>query len=284
MEAARIGAAFREACLVELAALKPGNVHRYADGHGMTVADFEASAAAAAEVFAQDGLTVGARILRAVERTRSAVGCNTNLGIVLLCAPLAAAAGEAGRDLRQNLRIVLRGLDRADAQCAFEAIRLAAPAGLSTSDRHDVHEPAHVDLRRAMAAARERDSIARQYVTDFAEVFEDGVAGLRGRMADGWDEPWAAAAVYLGFLAAVPDSHIARKYGRETAEAVRLRAAPFARALRQATDPESATDALRAFDADLKKEGLNPGTSADLTVASLFARRLEDEMAADERH
>ncbi len=94
MEPAAIGEAIRWACLTELRALKPGNVHRFGDGHAMTVADFEASAEAIAAVFAQPGLTVGARILQSVLATQAAVGCNTNLGIVLLCAPLAEAAQE----------------------------------------------------------------------------------------------------------------------------------------------------------------------------------------------
>lgn len=278
MDAARIGAAFHEACLMELDALKPGNVHRYAGGHGMTVADFEASAAAAAEALAQRGLSVGARILHAVERTRSVVGCNTNLGIVLLCAPLAAAAADEGGELRQRLEGVLQRLDRADAEDAFEAIRLSDPAGLSSSARHDVREPARVDLRTAMAAAAERDRIARQYQTGFADVFECGLEGLHRWLAKGWDEPWAAVAVYLDFLSRFPDSHIARKYGSELAETVSRRALPFAQLLHRARDPASMTAELLAFDAELKRQGLNPGTSADLTVASLFALRLQDEL------
>ena len=43
-----IAAAYRDACLAELVALKPGNVHVFAAGHDMTMADFEASAQASA--------------------------------------------------------------------------------------------------------------------------------------------------------------------------------------------------------------------------------------------
>ena len=41
--------AYLEACALELRALKPGNVHVHAAGHGMTAADFERSAAASVE-------------------------------------------------------------------------------------------------------------------------------------------------------------------------------------------------------------------------------------------
>src|SRR5436189_199128 len=60
--------AYLAACRTELRALKPGNVHDYAPGHGMNVADFEASAIASAPSLAAPGIGVGARILDAVER------------------------------------------------------------------------------------------------------------------------------------------------------------------------------------------------------------------------
>lgn len=277
LEPARVGAAVRAACLAELRALKPGNVHRHAAGHDMTVADFERSAEAIAPVFARPGLTVGERILGAVEATRAAVGCNTNLGIVLLAAPLAEAAlAGRGRDLRQRLAAVLAGLDVADAERAFRAIRLAGPAGLGRVERHDVDQPARVTLRAAMAEAAVRDRIARQYASDYRDIFELGVPELRLALTRWNDEAWAAAQVYLSFLAGLPDSHIARKFGDTMAEQVRRRAAAPAALLRAADQPETARQALLDFDAALKAEGLNPGTSADLTVASLFALRLED--------
>ena len=93
-----IAEAFIAACRDEIEAPKPGNVHVFADGHGMTVPDFLRSAEAAAPALSNPSLPVGARILAAVEATFAAVGMNTNLGIILLCAPLAAAA-ETGADL-----------------------------------------------------------------------------------------------------------------------------------------------------------------------------------------
>ncbi|HET6224446.1 MAG TPA: triphosphoribosyl-dephospho-CoA synthase, partial [Dongiaceae bacterium] len=226
-------------------------------------------------VMAEADLPVGARIHNAIRRTRDAVGCNTNLGIVLLCAPLAAAArGAPDRDLRDRLREVLAGLDVADAEQAFAAIRLAEPAGLGESDEHDVRRPATATLLAAMAAAAERDRIARQYVTGFHDVFELGVPRLALGLARWSDMRWAITTAYLGFLAAFADSHIERKHGAARAEAVRYRAAQLDAELLSQASPAAMTAALLSFDAELKAEGVNPGTSADLTVASLFALRL----------
>ena len=177
---------------------------------------------------------------------------------------------------------MLDRLEVADAELAFRAIRLADPAGLSTSERHDVRAPATVDLRAAMAAARDRDRIAAQYASGFEDVFALGLPRLRAKLALWESEAWAVACAYLGFLAGFPDSHIARKFGAEAAEALRRRAEPLDAGLLATPDPAAMEDPLLAFDAALKAEGLNPGTSADLTVASLFALKLEDVLA-DER-
>ena len=60
---------------------------------------------------------------------------------------------------------------------------------------------------------------------------------------------------------------------------MRRRAEPLARALRAADRPATLQATLLTFDAELKAAGLNPGTSADLTVATLFAHRLEAGLA-----
>jgi triphosphoribosyl-dephospho-CoA synthase len=272
--------AYLAACRTELRALKPGNVHDYAAGHGMSVADFEASAVASAPSLAAPGLAVGARILEAVRRTREATGCNTNLGILLLAAPLAAAGLQAAPGaLRPALEATLAGLDRADAEAAFTAIRLANPGGLGDSPRHDVREPALIDLRQAMIEARGRDRIAEQYAGGFADVFDLGLPMLRRALARWEDEAWAAAATHLMFLGRYPDSHVARKHGGKAAEALRRRAAPLAERLLAADRPASLAATLLGFDAELKSQGLNPGTTADLTVATLFAHHLEAVLA-----
>lgn len=268
---ARLGEAYREACLLELRALKPGNVHIHAGGHAMSVADFTTSARVSAPPLAAPGALVGARILGAVRATRDAVGQNTNLGIVLLAAPLLAAAEIAAPDgLRAALAEVLSALTRDDAVAAYEAIRLAAPAGLGRVAAQDAAGAPSLDLRQAMALAAERDRIARQYAEDYGDVFAIGVARLADERRRGTDQEWAASHVYMDFLAAFPDSHLARKHGAAVAEAVRAEAETLAR-----VPAHARPSALLAFDEKLKRGGLNPGTSADLTVASLLAAACE---------
>jgi triphosphoribosyl-dephospho-CoA synthase len=270
----RIAAAFVAACRDELEAPKPGNVHVFADGHRMTADDFMRSAEAAAGPLTAAGARVGERILRAIDATRVAVGQNTNLGIVLLCAPLAAAAETTAKELRAALDDVLDGLDVADAALAFRAIVLAAPAGLGSASEHDVRAPATVTLRAAMSAAANRDRIACQFSNRFSDILDRGLPEHEAA-ARRWAEPkWATLAVYLAFLSAFPDTHIVRKHGAESAERVRREAVSYRRRLQSTDAPDALLGELMAWDAALKARGINPGTSADLTVATLFARRL----------
>ena len=275
---AAVAEAVRAACLAELAALKPGNVHVYADGHDMCVEDFRRSAAVAAKALARPGLGVGARIEAAVEATMNAIGVNTNLGIILLSAPLAQAAleGAAGAGLKAGVGHVLDRLDVSDTVLAYRAIRRAAPAGLGESARHDVRSAPTVGLREAMAEAQGRDAIARQYANGFEDVFGFGVLRLRETLARWGAVEWATTSAYLGYLGRFADSHIVRKFGDGPAKQVRSRAGALDAELLRRESPEEMTEELLEFDAELKARGLNPGTSADLTVASLLAVGLQE--------
>ena len=174
---------------------------------------------------------------------------------------------------------VLEGLDLDDAEQAFRAIVLAEPAGLGDAPAHDVRAPAEVTLREAMATAADRDRIAWNYAHGYADVFLLGLPRLRAGLARWGEGPWPAVAAFLGFLARFADTHIEREHGSAAAEEERLAAMPLERALMAAAEPERLADRLLAWDAELKAQGRNPGTSADLTVASLFLRRLEDARA-----
>lgn len=270
-----IEAAFLSACRAELTALKPGNVHIHAAGHGMETLHFERAALAAATFLGDPSRGVGARILGAVGASVAAAGCNTNLGIVLLCAPLAVAAGgrEEPSDLRDRLGRVLDGLDRADADQAFQAIVIANPAGLGRTDEGDVNGPPSMTLKDAMALAADRDRIARAYITRFDDIFSHALPELYAARRSAANESMAVTALHMSLLASFPDSHIARKYGDEAAETVRKEAAACASLWRPAPREET-WEALLDLDRSLKSRGLNPGTTADFVVATLFADAL----------
>ncbi len=273
--------------LDEARAPKPGNVSPDSPGHGMSFAEFERSAEACSAVIAAAGLPVGERIYQARRLTGEAVGCNTNLGMLLLFAPLVAAAertcGVGGlRALRVALGQVLAGLDPADGEQIFAAIREAAPGGLGTSLRYDVRTaPPGALLLAAMHHARQRDRIARQYVSVGADIFDLGVPRLLHHTRT-WNGPagrsaaqrlaWGGVACYIDFLAAFPDSHVQRRHNRRTAVWLQGEAGVLQRELEHGW--EACSGHLAELDGRLKRDGINPGTTADLTAASLLACRL----------
>jgi len=266
---------FKTACLAELEALKPGNVHIFADGHGMTVQDLIKSAEVASEIIAQPDISLGKRIFLTVQATQDAVGLNTNLGIILLCAPMIQAALTEGNKTYYLTKLfdVLANTTQADAEDTFKAIALANPAGLGDGMQHDVHQPANCTLLQAMQEAAPRDMIAQQYSHNFADIL-DGLACFQQALTK-WQRPaWAATAVYLHFMAKFKDSHITRKYGETIAGLVQHEAIAHEEAFLKSYNPKNYLSELITFDAALKKRGLNPGTSADLTVATLLLHAL----------
>ena len=273
-----VAAAVWRACIEELEAPKPGNVSFASPGHGMTADDFVASARCTADVLGTPDLSLGERVLRSIEATRAATGCNTNLGIVLLCAPLAHAALEEDRDrtLRTGLCRVIGEASVEDTALVFAAIRLAGPAGLGESERHDVRGPAAAPLLAVMREAANRDRVARQYACGFEDIFDLGLAVLE-RSRTRWPGPQAVVALYLTFLARFKDSHIERKLGTVAAQRVRLEARRLVERLDVSESSEMNVEVLTSFDCSLKSRRINPGTSADLTVATLLAGNLLHE-------
>jgi triphosphoribosyl-dephospho-CoA synthase len=274
-----IQAAYEDACRQEIEALKPGNVHVFADGHRMTVDQFLTSAKVSSGSLTDPKQPLGTRILEAVRATRDAVGTNTNLGIILLCAPLALAAERKRGDLRDNTNEALRNLTPADTAAVFEAIVHASPGGLGSASRHDVRQKPIVHLLEAMREASQRDSIAREYVTGYESIFGLGLPALEAAIKRGESGMWPTVFTYLRFLSTLPDSHVQRKHGLEAAEEVCEEAAIVRAAMSRNGDREDRMRILAAFDGRLKQRGINPGTSADLTVACLLVHNLRLRLA-----
>jgi triphosphoribosyl-dephospho-CoA synthase len=259
------------ACVLEVSAAKPGNVNPAHDFTDMTYADMVRSGLVLGPVFARGRARtrgVGQLIADGVQATARVTRANTNLGIVLLFAPLvrAAATRRADEELRAATERTLAQLDSDDAAAAFAAITRAGPGGLGEASEHDVRAPARVSLREAMAAAAHRDSIASEYSTGYAIVFDTGLRLLADALRDGGGTLDAIVSLHLGLLASHPDTLIARKEGTAAARAVSLGA-------REVLD---GARSLEDFDASLRgaDHRLNPGTSADLVAATLLAALL----------
>jgi triphosphoribosyl-dephospho-CoA synthase len=278
-----IAAAAQLACLLEAFAPKPGNVSPGAGFGDTSYLDFLASAAAIGRSLGSASHPLGETILMAVRDTRRWVDVNTNLGIVLLLAPLARAAAlvpppddapiELGQ-LRTSLATVLAESTLEDARAAYEAIRLASPGGLGSVDSQDVASEPTVTLATAMRLAADRDGVAYEYATDFRATFEVGAVALRAARRAGLDWNDAVVETYLTLLAAYPDTHIARRAGH-------ARAAEVTRTAGAVLDvggvrSDAGRIAIAQLHADLSdpRNLSNPGTTADITAAAIFVTLL----------
>lgn len=273
----QLAEAYKQACEIELQAFKPGNVSVFSEGHDMTVEHFRISAAVSAPAISNPEYSLGEKIYYAVKATREAVACNTNLGIILLCAPLLQAMMQrtAGQGLREALGNVLENTTRQDADWVFMAIALAAPGGLGESDQQDVHRQADVTLTEAMAIAADRDRIALQYTTGFKDIFDFAVLEYNRAFVLSGDCGWAALAVFCEMLARFPDSHIERKYGKQYSEWVGAEMSLLCEALKTANKLEEVLPMLYGMDDAFKAKKINPGTTADMTVAAVLVVLLE---------
>jgi triphosphoribosyl-dephospho-CoA synthase len=258
------------ACILEATIPKPGNVHRGADFEDLCLTDFLVSAVAIGPAMdaAAHATPLGQTMLRATRATRQQVTTNTNLGILLLIAPLASVP--PGEPLAAGVVSVLASLTPADARDVYEAIRLAEPGGLGQVETMDVAQSPPHDLLAAMRQAAPRDLIARQYVNGFQDLFDVCAPWLREGVAAGWSLTESVIHTHVRLMERFPDTLIARKCGVEAAVAAAARAAKVLQAGGPG-DPEYHA-ALADLDFWLRSDGQrrNPGTTADFLAGGLF--------------
>jgi len=258
------------ASLMEVTAPKPGNVYRGANFEDLAYPDFLVAAIAIApHIERAIERRLGETVLAAVRATHEAVGTNVNLGMILLVAPLAMVPRD--RDLERGDQAVLTALNADDARDVYAAIRLARPGGLGHAQQWDVHGEPPTDLVAAMRLAADHDLVARQYAEGFAQVLGVVVPLLGGWLERGKSLTTAIVNTHVDLLSELPDSLIARKCGAEVAQEATGRAQRAVEARRSGA--EAYREALTDLDFWLRSDGhrRNPGTTADLVAAGLFA-------------
>ena len=279
------------ACLLEVAAPKPGNVHRGADFEDTTLEDFMRSAVVLGQSIDQmPDQPVGTIIKTAVESTIETVGSNTNLGMILLIVPIAKAMLQAGKVDRDSVHDVLDSLNLNDAELIFEAIRIANPGGLGTAEKGDVltNEPTlqTIGVVDAMRLAADRDLVAKQYVNGFSEVLKTGTALLQKGEKLFSKQPESIVFAHVKMMSMFPDSLIARKCGVEIASHSQMLACKAIEKIEGQSNRIVDKDMLESYWSSISELDFwlrsddnkrNPGTTADLIAASLFVEQLKTQ-------
>lgn len=287
------------AALLEVSAYpKPGNIHRLRDFPETCYENFLAGGVALGSVMGELALRghmvqdyaevrVGQRIKDAVDTMfRWQSGGNIHLGVILLFSPLSAAAGAVLSNSRleiQELRDytirIIANATPIDSIDIYSAIGKAMSSeNLGSTDELDVNNRESSDrIKREnitpleiFELCKDRDLICREWVTGFKTVFETGYPYLQESIMKGSRINDATVDTFIKLLSENPDSLITRKMGNESAKQVSEKAKRIIEA--GGAESEEGKAMLWSLDEELRKEEgrLNPGTTADLTAASLY--------------
>jgi len=299
-----VGRCHALAGLLEVSAYpKPGNIHRLRDSVETRYEHFLAGSVATMPALRDlasrayysscggdwSSLGLGEAILKAVKEMLTwQRGGNVHLGVVLLHAPIAAAAGAAYEEdgvsstsIRGSLTEVVAAATPRDTVNIYKAIDLAMTrrtlgevSDLDISDESslEVIEEEGLTPVQVFELCKDRDTICSEWVNGFTVTFEEGHRHLSHRLEEGETVNSAIVETFLYLLSRHQDSLIIRKSGVEKAKEVSGRAAQV---LRRRGEP-GFMEEVRRMDEELWSGNgkLNPGTTADLTAASIFVQLL----------
>ena len=266
---------------------KPGNVHRTRDFDDMEFEDFVISGIVIGDTIREactdvdvENPQLGKYILQAVAETDRWIKNNTNLGIVMMTTPIAVAAAisDSFDDIRENIKLVMGNTSVDDACDLYDAINIADAGGMGDQDEYDVaSDNAKNELREngltmydVLKISAPWDMLAREMTGDMPAVFEIGYPKYH-ELRQSKSQNDACVLTFLTILSHVPDTLISRKYGSDEAMKISL----MTRDLLNIKDEPDFKDRLKEFDDYLFKNKYNPGTTADLTAASIFVSYLK---------
>jgi len=226
------------------------------------------------ELFNQN-YSLGKRILESVNVTRSQVNVNTNLGIILLCAPVIQSYIDFNNlDLREGIKKTLSTTSIKDTHDLCAAINISSPGGLGDSDMYDTASYPNASIKQIMDYSQEYDRISYQYSHNFSDIFDFIIPKLEFLNQRYESLDISLSLLFIEILAKIPDSHISRKFGDKIAKKTSNNAHDLLKILDREHDPDYLAKALNNLDYEYKKKGINPGTTADLLVASLMIYKI----------
>ena len=261
-------------CDTEMKSLKPGNVHQYSQSYDMNIKDFFNSSLIISKCLTKNNLDLGKKILTSVNEIQNKIKKNTNLGIILMLSPIVTVIQKEGiiskEELIKKIKSLIKKQSIKNSIPIFKAISIISPGGLGFSEKYDVNQLPKISLHKAMEYSKKKDLIARQYCNGFEDIYNTGIPAYK-KFYNKWGKVnWALTGVYLTFLKKFNDSHIVRNKGRKTATNVRKEAQKYYFFLKRNKNLNKIKKKLLFFDKKLKSKRINPGTIADLTVATLL--------------
>jgi triphosphoribosyl-dephospho-CoA synthase len=238
---------------------KPGNVDRCHDYETTRLEHFLASTIYSRPALEEAELgqgRIGEIIRHAVSATSCHGGGNTHFGAFILLIPLVY-----GGDIPGAIKAVGK-TDVSDAVAFYRAFRMT-DVRMHSGDELDVNDPSSLQKLRdrdmtlldVMQHSTKNDMIAREWVTGFpltrcgADLLKTSGSGRE-----------AIVQAFLTLLASEPDTFIIKEHGVDAAMQTVMRA----------RDVIDGKNSIQEFDAELIGKGINPGSIADIIIASIY--------------
>ena len=267
--------AYLFSCKKDIELIKPGNVNLLSSHKDTKAQDYLDSAILSSKELFNQNYSLGKRILESVNVTRSQVNVNTNLGIILLCAPVIQSYIDFNNlDLREGIKKTLSTTSIKDTHDLCAAINISSPGGLGDSDMYDTASYPNASIKQIMDYSQEYDRISYQYSHNFSDIFDFIIPKLELLNQRYESLDISLSLLFIEILAKIPDSHISRKFGDKIAKKTSNNAYDLLKILDREYDPDYLAKALNNLDYEYKKKGINPGTTADLLVASLMIYKI----------
>lgn len=267
--------AYLFSCKKDIELIKPGNVNLLSSHKDTKAQDYLDSAILSSKELFNQNYSLGKRILESVNVTRSQVNVNTNLGIILLCAPVIQSYIDFNNlDLREGIKKTLSTTSIKDTHDLCAAINISSPGGLGDSDMYDTASYPNASIKQIMDYSQEYDRISYQYSHNFSDIFDFIIPKLEFLNQRYESLDISLSLLFIEILAKIPDSHISRKFGDKIAKKTSNNASDLLKILDREYDPDYLAKALNNLDYEYKKKGINPGTTADLLVASLMIYKI----------
>ena len=267
--------AYLFSCKKDIELIKPGNVNLLSSHKDTKAQDYLDSAILSSKELFNQNYSLGKRILESVNVTRSQVNVNTNLGIILLCAPVIQSYIDFNNlDLREGIKKTLSTTSIKDTHDLCAAINISSPGGLGDSDMYDTASYPNASIKQIMDYSQEYDRISYQYSHNFSDIFDFIIPKLEFLNQRYESLDISLSLLFIEILAKIPDSHISRKFGDKIAKKTSNNAYDLLKILDREYDPDYLAKALNNLDYEYKKKGINPGTTADLLVASLMIYKI----------
>ena len=267
--------AYLFSCKKDIELIKPGNVNLLSSHKDTKAQDYLDSAILSSKELFNQNYSLGKRILESVNVTRSQVNVNTNLGIILLFSPVIQSYIDFNNlDLREGIKKTLSTTSIKDTHDLCAAINISSPGGLGDSDMYDTASYPNASIKQIMDYSQEYDRISYQYSHNFSDIFDFIIPKLEFLNQRYESLDISLSLLFIEILAKIPDSHISRKFGDKIAKKTSNNAHDLLKILDREHDPDYLAKALNNLDYEYKKKGINPGTTADLLVASLMIYKI----------